>query len=134
MPTIEVHSQVSLTDDLLKGVKQLGTSELEQFISQVLTLRAKRIAPSFSKQEAEILEKINQGLSLEMQQRYNMLVAKRQTETLTDDEHHELLSLIDQIELLDTERMQAIIELAQLRNLSVSALMATLNIRPPAYG
>ncbi len=121
-------------NDLLNGVAQLNSSDLEQFISQVLALRAKRVAPNVSKQEAEILEKINQGLAQETQQRYNELVAKRQTETLAEAEHQELLALIDRIEQADAERVQALIKLAQLRNMSVKALMETLNIRPPAYG
>lgn len=133
MPTVEVRSQVSL-NDLLNGVAQLNSSDLEQFVSQVLALRAKRVAPSVSKQEAEILEKINRGLVQETQQRYNELVAKRQAEMLTDAEHQELLALIERIEKADAERVQALTKLAQLRNMSVKALMDTLNTLPPAYG
>ena len=133
MPNIEIRSQVSL-NDLLNGVAQLNSSDLEQFVSQVLALRAKRVAPSVSKQETEILEKINRGLAQKTQQRYNELVAKRQAETLTDAEHQELLDLIDRIEQADAERVQALTKLAQLRNMSVKTLMETLNIRPPAYG
>jgi hypothetical protein len=100
----------------------------------VLALRAKRIAPNVSNQEAEMLEKINQSLPFETQQRYNVLVTKRQSETLTPEEYQELLSLIDCIELADTERVQTLTKLAQLRNVSVTALMTKLNIRPPVYG
>lgn len=132
MPTVEVRSQVSL-DELLNGVAQLDTSELEHFISQVLTLRAKRIAPSLPKEEAGLLQKINQGLPPDVQQRYDELTAKRRAETLTPEEHQELLALIDHIERADAERVQALTELAQLRNVSVTTLMAELGIRPPAY-
>jgi hypothetical protein len=132
MPTVKVQSQVSL-DELLNGVAQLDTPELEHFISKVLTLRAKRIAPSFPKEEAELLQKINQGLPPDVQQRYDELTAKRQAETLTPDEHQELLALIDRIEQADAERVQALAELAQLRNVPVTTLMAELNIRRPAY-
>lgn len=61
MTTIEIRSQVSL-NDFLNGVAQLNSSDLEQFVSQVLALRAKRVAPSISK-GAKILEKINSGIS-----------------------------------------------------------------------
>lgn len=132
MPTVEVRSQVSL-DELLNGVAQLDTSELEHFISQVLTLRAKRVAPSLPKEEAGLLQKINQGLPPDVQQRYDELTAKRRAETLTPEEHQELLALIDHIERADAERVQALTELAQLRNVSVTTLMAELGIRPPAY-
>ena len=66
MPVVEIRSQVSL-DELLKGVAQLDMSELEHFISQVLTLRAKRIAPSLPPEEAGLWQKINQGLPPDVQ-------------------------------------------------------------------
>jgi len=132
MSTIEVRSHVSL-DELLNGVAQLETTELEHFVSQVLTLRAKRLSPCLSKEEGEFLEKINQGLPPEVQHRYDELVVKRQEETLTSEEHQELLALIDCIERADAERAQALTGLAQLRHISVMELMDQLGIRPPDY-
>ncbi len=132
MATVEVRSQVSL-DELLNGVAQLDTPALEHFISQVLTLRAKRIAPSVPKEEAELLQQINQGLPPDVQQRYDELTAKRRAETLTPEEHQELLALVGRIEQADAERVRALTELAQLRNVSVTTLMAELGIRRPAY-
>lgn len=132
MPTVEVRSQVSL-DELLNGVAQLDTSELEHFISQVLTLRAQRVAPSLPKEETRLLEKINQGLPPDVQRRYDELIAKRRAETLTSEEHQELLALIDHIEQADAERVQTLTELAQLRNVTVTTLMTQLGIRRPAY-
>jgi len=132
MSTIETRSQVSL-DELLNGVAQLDTPELEHFISHVLTLRAKRIAPSLPTEEAEVLEKINQGVPSDIQQRYDELTAKRRAETLTPHEYQELLALIDRIEQADAERVQALTELAQFRKVSVMTLMAELGIRPPPY-
>jgi hypothetical protein len=132
MPVVEVRSQVSL-DELLNGVAQLDTPELEHFVSQVLTLRAKRIAPSLPEEEAGLLQKINQGLPPDVQQHYDELTAKRRAETLTPEEHQELLALIDRIERADAERVQALTELAQLHNVSVTTLMAELGIHPSAY-
>lgn len=132
MPTIEVRSQVSL-DELLSGVAQLETPELEHFVFQVLTLRAQRMAPCLPQEEAGLLEQINQGLSPEAQQRYDALTAKRRAETLTSEEHQELLTLIDRIERADAERAQSLSELARLRKVSVTTLMAALGIRPPDY-
>ena len=70
MPVVKIRSQVSL-DELLRGVAQLDMSELEHFISQVLTLRATRLAPSLPPEEAGLLQKINQGLPPDVQQRYD---------------------------------------------------------------
>ncbi len=132
MPAIQVRSQVSL-DELLNGIAQLETPELEHFIAQALTLRAKRIAPSLRHGETRLLQKINRGLPPNVQQRYNELTAKRRAETLTSEEHQELLTLIDRIERADAERVQALTKLAQLRDVSVMTLMVELGIRPPAY-
>jgi hypothetical protein len=132
MSIVEIRSQVSL-DELLKGVAQLDMPELEHFISQVLTLRAKRLASSLPHEEAELLQKINQGLPSDVQQRYDELTVKRRAETLLPEEHQELLAFIDRIERADAERVQALAELAQLRHISVTTLMAELGIHPPAY-
>lgn len=132
MSTTEIRSHVSV-DELLNGVAQLETPELERFISRVLSLRAKRVSPSVSQDEAELLEKINQGLSSDVQQRYDELTAKRRAEILTPEEHKELLALIDHNEEADAERLQALTELAQLRHISVPSLMAELGIRSPTY-
>ena len=132
MSTVEVRSQVSV-NELLNGVAQLDTPELEHFVAQVLTLRAKRIAPCLPEAEVALFEKINQGLPLDVQHRYDDLTAKRRAETLTPEEHRELLALIDRVEQADAERVQALSELAQRRNVSVTALMTELGIRPPEY-
>lgn len=132
MPSVEVRSRVTL-DDLLKGVAQLDSGELERFVSRVLAIRAQRIAPSLVKEEAELLEKINQGLSPADQERYRELTAKRQAETLSPEEHAELLEWIGRIEQADAERVRALTGLAQLRQISVDALMAELGLRTPVY-
>lgn len=132
MPSVEVRSQVSL-DELLRGVAQLDSGELEHFVSRVLTLRAQRIAPILVKEEARLLEKVNQGLSPANQERYRQLNAKRQAETLDPEEHAELLELIGRIEVADADRVRALTGLAQLRKVSVEELMADLGLRTPAY-
>jgi hypothetical protein len=82
--------------------------------------------------EAELLQKIKQGLPAETQRRLDLLTAKRRAETLTDEEYEELLALVDEIELRDAKRVEYLAELAQLRNVSLRALMQQLDIRQPA--
>lgn len=132
MATIQLQSQISL-DALVGGVEQLSTADLEWLTNQVLAVRAKRRAPSLPQKEAELLQKINQGLPAETQQRFDLLTTKRRAETLTDEEYEELLELVDEIELRDAKRVEYLAELAQLRNVSLRTLMQQLDIRPPAY-
>lgn len=134
MPEVQVTSKINIDlEEVLAGVAQLDTPDLEDFLSKVSVLLAQRKAPSLLKQEAELLQKINQGLPATVQQRYDDLTSKLRAETITPSEHQELLVLIDQIELADAERMQHLIELAQFRNMSVDQLMDQLGIHPPGH-
>ncbi|MDM8518401.1 hypothetical protein QUF64_00025 [Anaerolineales bacterium HSG6] len=132
MSTLQIKTELPF-DELLNAVEQLNLPDLEQLMSQIITLQARRKAPSLSKDESELLLKINQGLPLNIQNRFDELVAKRQAETLTPDEHQELLGLTNRIEKSDARRVGYMAKLAKLRGISLSALMKDLYIRPPAY-
>lgn len=121
-------------EELVKAAAQLGTMELEHFVTHVLALRAHRLAPSLTKDEERLLSQINQGLSPADQQRYDELSSKLSAETISPEEHQELLALIERVEHADTERVRALTSLAQLREVSVDALMSDLGIHAPAYG
>ena len=132
MSIVQVEAQGS-TEELLKAAGRLSPPELEQFTFQIITLRAQRQAPSVPQAEAKLLLKINQGLPLEVQKRYDKLMVKRRAESLAPDEYDELLRLTDQIENLEARRMEYLAELACLRQTSLTKLMEDLDIRPPAY-
>ncbi len=132
MTTMKIELQLS-SDDLLKAVEQLSQADLKQFISQVIALQAQRTAPSLMQQESELLLKINQAISVEIQNYYNDLIAKRETETLTDEEDRELLSLTEQIEKQQAQRIEYLVELANLRGISLNALMENLGIQTQVY-
>jgi hypothetical protein len=131
MPTIQVEAELS-TDKLLEAVKQLSPSELEQFISQIIALQAQRKAPSLSTEETALLTKINSGLPEEVHLRYRELIGKRREERLTQAEYEELQHLTDQSEMKQAERLEALVQLARVRNTSLIDLMDTLGIKPLA--
>src|SRR4030095_14318279 len=79
--------------------------------------------------ESELLLAINRGLSAEVSDRYGILMNRRRAGTLTTEEHQELLSLTDEAELLQAERIEQLAELAQLRGKPLGALMDELRIR-----
>ena len=132
MATIQLQSEVSF-DALINGVEQMDTSDLERFANQVLIIRARRRAPTLPRRESELLQQINQRLPVELEHKFGALTAKRRAETLTPDEHQELLELVDEIEQRDAKRVEYLAELAQLRNVPLRTLMAQLGIQPPAY-
>ncbi|OQX08808.1 MAG: hypothetical protein BWK73_24410 [Thiothrix lacustris] len=132
MPTVQITAQAS-TDELLRSVASLPAAELEQFVTRVLALRARLKAPTIPDQEANLLHKINIGLSAIQQQRFADLNLKRQEEALTDEEHQELLVLIEEMETKNVERIQNLSLLAQLRQVSLTTLMQNLGIKALPY-
>ncbi|SEA76986.1 hypothetical protein SAMN05660964_02387 [Thiothrix caldifontis] len=127
MSTIQVTSQVS-TEDLLHGVESLPTEELEQFVARVLVLCARRKANSLNEQESRLLQLINRPVPTTVQSRYDLLTHKQRANTLSANEYAELLQVIEQIEQFDTERVQHLVTLAQLRQVSLDKLMHDLGI------
>ncbi len=109
----------------------------ERYILETLhsQLAAIQEAPShLSAAEAELLQHINLGLSADLWSEYHTLIEKRHAETLTADEHQRLIELSDQIEALNVERMQALVQLATLRQQSLEDVMGALGIESAAYG
>ncbi len=133
MPTIQVQAQLS-PEDLFHAVEQLGTPELDRFVQQVLALKAQRQTPCLSRDETELLGRINRGLPADLRERYAELIDKRQVQALSPDEHDELLRLTDRVEELEAQRAQALVELAQLRRQPLAVLLRDLGIPAPANG
>ncbi|MEZ4862977.1 MAG: hypothetical protein R3C14_16785 [Caldilineaceae bacterium] len=129
---LQVNAQITF-DDLLNAVRQLSVPELERFSEFVLRLQAQQKAVSLPPNESALLLKINTGLGAETQTRYDQLIAKRRSETLTTDEYAELLGLTQQAEQIDGQRLEALAELATLRNVPLKTVMQQLEIQTPAY-
>jgi hypothetical protein len=113
---------VALDSFIIRSVEaQLGT-----------TARTAENGPRLSPGEAELLLKINDLLASFPWERYHELITNRQDESLTANEQVQLAALADQIEAANVHRMALLAELAQLRKISVPALMAELGLRPPS--
>ena len=121
------------TEQLLRAVERLPPQELEAFVAQVIALRAQRNVPHLTQEETVLLRHINAPLAPDLQRRFNELVAKRQAETITPDELHELIGITDQIEQHDAQRLAALNDLARLRQMTTPALMDILGIQAPSY-
>jgi hypothetical protein len=65
---------------------------------------ARRKTPNLPASEVDLLRKINQSDSTTLKQRYAILTRRLQDNTLTNAEHQELMTLINQIEQADLLR------------------------------
>jgi hypothetical protein len=131
MPTIQVQAEVSRAA-LLEAVGQLSPPELDQFVAEVLKLRSRRRPTRLDAKESERLACINQGLPDELRGRYAELIARRRDESLTPEEHQELLRLTAEAERLEGERQSALVELARARGVPLRTLMDDLGIVVPS--
>ena len=133
MPTIHLRAEVS-RDALLEAVEQLSPPELDQFVAEVLKLRSRRGPARLAATESELLPRINQGFPEGLRDRYAELIARRRDESLTPEEHQELLRLTAEAERIEGDRLSALAELARLRGIPLRALMDDLGIPTPSDG
>jgi hypothetical protein len=76
-----------------------------------------------TRQEAPLLAIIQRRLPPQEQARLNTLRQRLTDETITEAEHQELLTFIDPIEQMDAERVAAMIQLAQLRQVDLNTII-----------
>jgi hypothetical protein len=120
-------------DELIKAADRLNATELDLLLQQVVYLRARRKTAVLPEDEAQLLLRINQGIPADLLAQYQLLLQKRDAETLTDSEHSLLIQLSTQIEQIVAQRLEALADLAQLRQVSLLDLMETLGIQPVSY-
>lgn len=83
--------------------------------------------------EAALLERINDPLPEATWARYAALKEKRDKATLTDAEHAELIALVNQVEIWNARRLEAVAELAKLRGVRFPDLVKELGLGAPAH-
>jgi hypothetical protein len=126
---IKITKQVDLgLDDILNGISDLDTKDLEKFIQKIGHLIARRKVAHLPERESQLLMKINKAIPVALQSRYEYLLTKNRAETITPLEHEELLKVIEKVELKNAERLEHLIELSRIRNTSLDVLMRQLHL------
>lgn len=85
---------------------------------------------ALSKEEALLLEKIELAIPVETWERYHVLRAKRQAETINALENTEYAAINQQIEAANVKRLTYLIELAKIRKITLDELMIQLGLTP----
>lgn len=132
------NATITVDADLAQAYKSAPKTRQKKALSamrQVLrTMPASKTkTPRLSKRETELFLKINRTLTPEEQCWYDELKRKRELETLTQAEHAELLKFVEELQEIWAERLQAVIELAQVRGISPQAMLKQLGIDPQHY-
>ena len=122
----------SLEKRMRQNAIQKGV-ELSQFVVQILELNFPEEKPkpkTIAKQEAQLLQKIELAIPVETWERYHILRAKRQNETINATETAEYAAITQKIEVANVKRLAALIELATLRKVSLDEVMNQLGLTP----
>lgn len=129
MNHLELRSSVKVEiDEVVAAVNDLETPELEVFFDKIASIVAARKKDQ-PLQEAELLAKIKvPALSAHDQSEYERLYQKLQKETINEQEYEQLSDLLQQVEQRGVERLKQLVELSKLRNTTLPAVMAELNI------
>jgi len=126
-------AQASVSE-LIDKAARLDTGEFNNFFNKVLTLRAQRIAPVLSKEESDLLKKINRGFAQKKWERLTALDDQLESGTLTEAEQEELSVLIEAYEEYSLQRLRYLGQLATVRKVSLDEVMNQLGIQPHRYG
>ena len=117
--------------ELLEAASALEPGRFEQFVKDILRVRAGRTARTLRADESAFLARINGGPSAEVWTESRRLRERLQQDTLTPAEHAELLRLTDILESYQADRAAALTDLAALRGQPLTELMDSLGIRGP---
>ena len=121
-------SNTSAVGQLLHEAEQLRPGEFEQFVVRILALSASRKSNGLSPEESLLLKNINKEFASKKMERFFVLDEKRGQEILTAKEHSELLSLVQQLEKYDAQKLQWIGQLALLRKVPFDSLLKQLGL------
>jgi hypothetical protein len=117
------------TQSLLASVSQTPVNELENFVRELNALIIRKKTDDKEHHDRVLLSKINRAvLPKNKAERYVMLHLKLEAETITDLEYQEFMDLVAQDENLRNERVKYLIELAQLRAVTLPQLMNSLGL------
>jgi hypothetical protein len=126
---------LDLNPDLERRLRAEAASRgltLEELILEDLNARAAQVLnPSrLNPEETALMQVITEGLPEAFWARYRELITLRDQEALSEAEHAELIDCSDRVEQLSARRVEALVQLAQLRRVSVQTLRAELGLQP----
>jgi hypothetical protein len=121
--TVEVPSEL---ESPLEQAAHLQGSDVRAFLLESVRLRLRR--DILSQPEGNLLQLINKALPTSVRAERDALIAERDQRSLSDAEETRLSDLIDEIEVANAERWQAIADLAKIRGLSLREMATELEI------
>ncbi len=134
MSKVQIQAAVD-TKVFLTGAAQMKISELEVFVRELNTVIFQKKVKDKTYRQQELLRLINQTvLPKEKREQYWELAEKLELDSISEKEHQIFLQLTEEEELLRNERVKMLLELSQLKNISLAQLMDEMGLKPMGHG
>lgn len=128
MTKIQIQTEID-AQTFLSSVSQIPVNELEYFVRELNALITRRKESNKEYRDRALLSKINQAiLPKDKTERYISLHLKLEAETISESEYQEFMDLVAQEEELRNERVKYMIELSQLRGVTLPQVMSSLGL------
>ena len=119
------------TQSLLQNVAQMPVPELEKLVKDINALLRRKKTQDKTFRERQLLHKINCTVLNAIQTaRYQVLVEKLELSTITETEQIEFEALAHEEEKRRNQRVKYMLELAQIRAVTLPQVMASLGLIP----
>ncbi|MEK7725421.1 MAG: hypothetical protein AAB336_13795 [Acidobacteriota bacterium] len=128
-----MNAQSINSQQVIATVQTIPLDELEQLVSNVLAVRAERIAPHITGEESKILRTIQKTLPKKNLVRMKELQALRDKDQLSPKGFAELAGLIEKLEIFHSDRMKAVSDLAELRGVTLQTAIKQIGLKLPDY-
>jgi molecular chaperone DnaK (HSP70) len=114
--------------DLLQGVAQLSSEELDYFIERAIEIRSSKENISEEAQIKALIEAVGKGPEQSWLQRLEELDQKRISNTLSDQELKEFQQMGEELEEWNTQRLKHLVQLAVLKKTDLPTLVKELEL------
>lgn len=134
--TLNIELPQAIEIFLIEEANQKGIS-LDHYLATVLkrvVYKTKQRKAKRNVSEALLLKQINLAITEVEWAEYKQLTLLRRAETISTTEYNRLIELGDKIEAANVERLKKMLQLAQVRQVSLEKVMIDLGIRPVEIG
>ena len=121
------------SQQIFSALQTMPLDELEKLVGNVLEVRAERVAPHLSGEESKLLRSIQKTLPKKSLARMKTLQTLRDEEKLSPEGFAELAGLIEKLEEIHAERINAVAHLADLRGVTFQTAMRQVGLNLPDY-
>lgn len=105
--------------ELVENAGNLDNASFEDFYEKIQSIRLLKLPVQLAERDIKWIEKIQFAVPRQKQMRFDYLIAKRDSRTITDTEYQELLMLTAEIEKIDLLRLKRMAKFADQKNISL---------------